>query len=118
MSRRSRVYRSVFGVRLEVTPTGPPARKLSPRPCTHYHSTVETAGTCLAARVREGVRDAVPVELAGTIEYSHSRHDWFPLKEPDPATRRESLLGVGAAQRTSDLRGADFAETRRELGKS
>ena len=85
MSRRSKVYRSVLGVRLEATPTGPPSRKLSPHSCTHFHSTVAAAGTCLAARIREAVRDAVPIELVGSVEYSHSRHDWFPLKEEIPA---------------------------------
>lgn len=72
MTRRRRVYRSVVEVRRDAT------QKLDPRSCSHYHSTPEAATTCLRARVREALRvDALLIELTATIEYSHSRHDWF-----------------------------------------
>lgn len=74
MARRRKVFRSVLGTRYLIDQKGAPIS------CDHHHSTAESAATCLQARTREALRhDPAPIGFEGRIEYSHSRHDWFPL---------------------------------------
>jgi hypothetical protein len=72
MTRRRKVFRSVVGTRYEIEQKGALVS------CDHHHSTPEAASTCLAARVRDTLRRD-PIGVTAAIEYSHSRHDWFPL---------------------------------------
>jgi hypothetical protein len=79
MSRRSKVYRAVVGVRREG------GEKLVRLPCDHHHGTAAAAALCLSTRVRDLIRPqerrTPVVEVSGAVEYSHSRHDWFPIPE-------------------------------------
>lgn len=68
-----KVYKSVVGTRREED------QKVAPRRCEHTHHTPEAAQACLVTRVREAVRTTPLIELVAKVEYSHSRHDWFPL---------------------------------------
>lgn len=52
------------------------------RPCGHVHRIAESASACGVSIIRRhsSRRDGQLIqELGFRIEYTHSRHDWFPL---------------------------------------
>jgi hypothetical protein len=79
MPRVRKVYRTVLEWRELPDPDlEGEIEKPRPRRCEHIHFAEQAAHRCLSTRLHQIARRPLR-ELRASIEYSHSRHDWFPL---------------------------------------